>query len=1118
MARAATFPDNNRDLRMEVASYRNECEAVDARFQHKKLYSYRNTLEPSIMHKIFTRTKGRIAALGLSVVLSFSFTYSAAQTFRGGISGTVTDASDSAVPNATVLATANDTGQIHTTASSGAGEYGFQDLPLGRYTISAKASGFQTLEVKAVPVNAGVIYALPIKLSISSINTTVEVVASDLSLDTASSVQNSVIAGRSLQDLPLDSRDFKKIVGVIPGFAGYSGVLGSVNGARSNQTNWQIDGTDNNDLWANNSAVNQSGIGGIAGTLMPIDAIEQFSLQTQSNAETGRNPGATANLIIKSGTNHLHGSAYYFNRNEALAASPVFAPKRELRNENFGYSLGGPIFRNKTFFFTSFERQQFKIALSGLATEPTTAYQAQALSLLAQNNIAVNPVSTALIGALYPAASLTGLAAANNYISPDPETGFSNNGVAKIDHTFNDRNSLSLRWSIGQGNQIAPVGSNLKSFYEVAPIHVQNYSVVYNRTFSSRVVNQLLLGVSAYNQVFHDYNTSINVNALGLNTGAAFTGAPSITISGFDGTGETPPEGRRDVTGHVTDAFSYNVGAHQFRFGGEYRKAQLDEFYFRNSLGAFTFDGSQGVKVAGKGTGYTINPNAYGSTVKALADFLAGEVVTSSFASGNAERLTYVNSYDLFAQDAWQLSHKLNVNYGIRYDYIGPLHNDAGNLPTFRPGTATGLAVQGRGLANLYPQDRNNFAPRFGFAYQPREGGSLVVRGAFGVYFDSTSLSPFFDNRPSNGGPNGFEGNPAGTSPVQTLTPSGYTIVSGQPIFATGASSILGIFSVDPNFRTPYTYNFNLGIEQSLGTKALVSLSYVGSQSRKQVTLRDINQAALNATSTAAIQSTRPFFSQYPTYGVINQVESNGDGNYNSLQATLKTTSYHRLTSVLNYTWSHNLDDMTVYRSRLPQNSNNLRGDYGNSDYDVRNVFNGALFYNVPRLGHGPEWISAGWQINGTLQYRDGLPFNITTSTDNSGTGEKYQRPNLVGNPYAVSRTFALTGVQWINPAAFTTPAAGTFGNLRRNQVFGPGYGDVDLSVFKDTKIAEKATLELRAELFNLYNRNNYSQPGGTFGSSSFGKVSDTTGDANGSPGIGPGEPFNTQVAIKIIF
>jgi hypothetical protein len=1059
------------------------------------------------MLKMVRRTVGIFSVLWVIGLFSSGLM---AQTFRGGISGTVTDSSGGAVPDVVVTATADGTGLVHTTTASGTGEYGFQDLPLGTYTITARGSGFQPLEVKGVPVNAGVIYALPLKLSVSAVTTTVEVSASALALDTASSVQNSVVAGQSLQNLPLDSRDFKKIVGVIPGFGGYSGVLGSVNGARSNQTNWQIDGTDNNDLWANNSAINQSGIGGIAGTLMPIDAIDQFSLQTQSSPETGRNPGATANLIIKSGTNHFHGSAYYFNRNEALAATPVFVPKRELRNENFGYSLGGPIFKNKTFFFTAFERQQFTIALQGLATEPSTAYQAQALSLLRANSLAVNPVSTTLLANLWPASALTGPAASGNYISPDPETGYSNNGVVKLDHSFNEQNTISARWTIGQGNQIAPVGSNLKYYYEVAPIHVQNYSVVYNTTISSRLVNQVLLGVSAYNQVFHDYNTSFNVIAMGLNTGSPFTGAPSINISGFDGTGETPPEGRNDVTGHVSDVLSFNVGAHQMRFGGEYRKAQLDEFYFRNALGSFTFDGSQG--------SYINNPNAYGSTVKALADFMAGKVVSSSFAGGNAERMIYVNTYDLFAQDAWQITHRLNVNYGIRYDYVGPLHNGDKNLPTFLPGR--GLVVQGSGIANLYPQDRNNFAPRVGFAFQPREGGNLVVHGAFGVYFDSSSLSPFFDNRPSNGGPNGFEGNPAGANPVQTLTPGAYTIVSGQPLFTKGAASILGIFSVDPSFRTPYTYNYNFGVEQSLGSKAQLMVSYVGSTNHKQITLEDINQAALNAASTTPKQSTRPFYSEFPNYGVINQVESNGSGSYNSLQATLKTSSYHGLSSTFNYTWSHSLDDMTVYRSRLPQDSTNLKGDYGNSDYDTRNNFNGAVFYDVPRLGKGPEWAVTGWQINGAVSFRGGLPFNIATSSDNSGTGEKYQRPNIVGKPFAgVSHSIVGTSsIQWINAAAFATPAPGTWGNLRRNQIFGPGYGDIDLSVFKNTKIYEGVTLQLRAEMFNLYNRNNYAQPNGTFGSSSFGKVSDTTGDANGSPGIGPGEPFNTQIAAKIIF
>ena len=1074
-------------------------------------------------------THRRRIALFLLFGFAFSFPL-VAQTFRGGINGSVTDASGGAVPGITITATADETHLTRTTTSSGAGEYSFQDLPLGTYTVTTEAEGYRPLVVRGITVNGGVIYSLPLTLNISSQDTTVEVSASALALDTTSSVQTTVLGGKSLQSLPLNSRDFKKIVGVIPGFSGYSGVLGSINGARSNQTNWQIDGTDNNDLWANNSAVNQSGIGGIAGTLIPIDAIEQFSIQTQSSPETGRNPGATANLIIKSGTNQLHGSGYYYNRNEALAAAPAFSVKRKLRNENFGGSVGGPIFRNKLFFFAAFEKQQFTISLPGLSTEPSVAYQGQAISLLSANNVAVNSLSTTLINTLWPSSALTGPASSNNFSSPDPEIGYSYNGVAKIDYNVNDRNTLSARWTIGQGNQVAPVGSNLKYYYQVAPIHVQNYSIVYNRVISQRLVNQILLGVSAYNQVFHDFNTSFNANALGLITNAPGNGTPAISISGFDPIGLTTQQGRNDVTGHITDAVSYTVGKHELRFGGEYRKAQLDEFYFRNALGSFTFDGSQGPKNQA-GVIYPNNPNNYGGTVKALADFLSGRVSTSTIARGDAERLVYVNTWDLFAQDAWQLTPRLNLNYGLRYDYIGPLHNGDNNLPTFLP--SQGLVVQGNNIDNLYPQDRNNFAPRLGFAFQPRTNGNLVVRGSFGVYFDSSSLSPFLDNRPSNGGPNGFEGNPAGANPVQTIAQNAYTIQNGQPVLTGGPSSIAGLFSVNPNFRTPYTYNYNFGFQQGFGAKAILQISYVGSLARKQITLRDINQAGLNpadptrpgvgilgGTPGSIQQSSRPFYSQFPNYGVINQVESNGTANYNSLQATIRTSNWHGLYSRFNYTWSHSLDTMTVYRSRLPQDSNNLKGDYGNGDYDTRNNFNGSLVYEISRLGNGPAWISRGWELNSALSFRGGLPFNIATASDTTGTGERYQRPNLISNPYA-GTPGSVTGsrsIQWLNAAAFSTPVAGTYGTLSRNKFHGPGYEDIDLSVFKNTKIGEKLVLQFRAELFNLYNYNNYANPGGTVGSSSFGQISTTIGDSNGAPGIGPGEPFNTQLSAKIVF
>ncbi|GAA3765935.1 TonB-dependent receptor [Terriglobus aquaticus] len=1062
------------------------------------------------------------SVLGLALLPAVTF-QAHAQTFRGSISGNLQDPSGAAVAGATITATQEDTGIARTTVSSSSGDYTFADLPLGQYTVTVSVSSFQPYAVKGVTVSAGSTYSLPIRLAVSEQTATVDVSASALALDTANMQQTTTLPEHLLQDVPLNGRDFKKLVGVLPGFGGYSGVLGSINGARANQTNWQIDGTDNNDLWTNNSAVNQSGVQGIAGTLMPVDAIQEFSLVTQSTAESGRDPGATANLIIKSGTNQFHGSAYYFNRHEALSVDPVFVPKKKLRNENFGGSIGGPIVPNRTFWFLAFERQQFTIGIQGLGTEPSAAYQNEARNLLALNGIPVNPLSQTLLNTLWEPGALTGPANSGNF-SPGLETGFSNNGVLKLDHTFGANDYLSFRYFIGQGNQVAPSGNVVQnSYFEIAPIHIQNYSVVYNHTFSPRVTNQVLLGVSAYNQKFDDFNHSFDVNTLGLNIGnTGLTGAPNIILSGFDQIGVNPPQGRRDITGHVTDALTYVVGSHSFRFGGEYRKAQLDEFYHRNGLGTFNFDGTRGRRqLNGSAVAYPNNPYT-DSNVASLADFLAGYVSTSNLARGNPERLVYMNTFDLFAQDAWQVNRRLNVNYGVRWDYEGPIHNGDKNLPTFVPSLG-GLVVQGQTIDNLYPQRWLNFGPRVGFAFQPRPDAGTVFRGSYGLFYDTTAISPFLDNRPSGTtAPNGLEGNPAGTSPVQTITQNAYAIAAGQPLFAGGPASIVGLFSVSQSFKTPVSQNFTFSVEQQVGNAAIFSLGYVGSQSRHQVALRDINQVNPNAASTTPVQLLRPYYRQFPNFGAINQVESIANGNYNGLQATLRSNRWHGLTAQVNYTWSHSLDTMTQYRARLPQDSRNFKAEYGNSDYDTRHAANGAISYDIPRLTGGPRRLTEGWQVNAAFNLHGGQPFNIVTASDNSGTADRYQRPNVTGASAATAHTFVPNGasryVQWISPGAFAQPAAGTFGNLRRNAFYGPGYADTDVSLFKTTKLAERVSLQLRVEMFNVGNRINLAPPSASFGSASFGRVTDTIGDYNGAPGIGPGEPYNTQIAAKLLF
>ncbi len=1088
----------------------------------------------------------------IAMALVLALVTARGQTFRGAINGTVSDPSGAVIAGAKVVATEVATNIAHNSVSTNAGEFAFQDIPTGKYTVVVSAAGFQQTTVNNVVVEAGSVYTVPVKLSVGQQASVVEVSAAVLQVDTTTTTQSDTISTAAVQDIPLNGRDFTQLISVAPGYGGYSvGGFGSVNGTRANQVNWQIDGTDNNDFWHNIPAVNQGGVSGIAGVVMPIDAVDEFSAQTQSGAEAGKSAGGTVNLTIKSGTNEFHGSGYYYNRNEFYSAtSPFFVPTPSdpkspvLRNFNSGLTLGGPLRKDKTFFFIGFEKQQYILGLEGLSTEPSTAYVNQALLLLnnanqAYGNYAPVPESTLsarLLSVLYPSSIAGAPAIPGNYFASDPSNGYSYNGVVKIDHNFNDKEHLSFHYFVGQGTQTAPTGaslalatmtSNLNYYFETAPLHVQNYSLVLNSVLTNKLTNQLLFGVSYFNQIFHDANNSFNMQALGLylspdatKNGKPILGASNIQIAGFDTVGVTPPEGRNDITGHLTDALSYVTGQHQLRFGGEIRQGRVDEFYFRRSLGSFNFDGSQGPWAPF----CSANPTMLGcdGNTTALADYLAGNVSSSSIAIGNAERMVLVTGFDFFAQDNWQVSSKLNLNFGLRYEYFGPLHaNGMDDLGVFVQGQ--GLQIQGQGVNSIYRPDRNNFAPRMGFAYAPTNG--LVVRGGFGVFYDQINMNPFLDFRPPISAADGLENNPVGPRAVDSYSRNGYNWqtaqAGGASIFpgvttcngnfasdpgCLSSSQIFNVFSVNQNFRTPYFFNFNFNVEKSFGNFAVWQVGYVGSEGRKLSVMLNINQnGAFNA--------------QYPNYGSIIQLNSIGDSNYNSLQTTFKIRSYHGFSAQFAYTWAHSLDDVTEYRGVIPLDSFNLRQEYGSSDFDTRHNFTAFWTYNVPGSSLGPKWLTHGWQVSSLWSFHSGQPFNFDAGTQRPGI-------DLIGNPYAgINQSFSLAngGLQYVNPAAFCVPGAagctGTTnpnGNLGRNALVGPGFADVDLSVFKNFTIRERLRIQLRAEMFNLFNRKNFATGAGSVGGN--GVVSDTIGDFNGAPGLGPGEPFNLQLAGKVIF
>ena len=1095
-------------------------------------------------------TMRRWFGLVLATVLVTASAYG--QTFRGAINGTVTDPTGAVVAGAAVKATNDATAAVHEQTTTSSGEFSFPDLILGTYTISVAASGFSPVTVEKVDVTAGGAYTLPVKLKVGSSGTSVEVSAAALSLDTTTAIQDNILTTEAVQDVPMNGRDFTQFAAVQPGYGGYSvGGFGSLNGTRANQMNWQIDGVDNNDFWHNIPAVNQGGVSGIAGVIMPLDAIDEFAAQTNSNAEGGRNAGGIVNVVLKSGSNQLHGSAYYFNRNEAYGAASPFLPsgvhKPELRNQNYGFSLGGPIFKDKTFWFTSFEKQQYVISVSGLATEPsgdpTSAnpggWVAGARALLLTHGVPESPLSDALLTTLWPSSIRNLPGTTNNFFGTDPSTGYSYNGIIKLDHNFNEKHHFSIRWFGGQGSQTAPLGasaalatasSNLSYYFEKAPIHVYNYAATLNSVLTPRMTNQILFGVNYFNQTFNDANHSFDTHALGLYLspdslihGQPILGAPNIAISGFEQVGITPPEGRNDITGMLTDILSYNVGKHQFRFGGEMRQGHVDEFYFRHSLGQFTFDGSQGPW------------NNLGDPTSALADFLAGFVHTSGIAVGNAERKVVVNGVDFFGQDSWQVTPRLNFNWGLRWDYFGPLHNGSKDLAVFVP-SAGGIKIQGNGISSIFPPDKNNFAPRIGFAYQPTRREELVIRGGIGVFYDQINMNPFLDFRPPNNA-DGLEDNPAGPSPVSTystntLGQAAYTWHPNQYIFNKISTCVSGnaaanagdcvdptthlpltfdVFSVNQNFRTPYFFNYNLNVQKSFGNGiAILQIGYVGSEGRKLSIMLDINQLPGTHADGA--------LTQYPNYGGINQLNSIGTSNYNALQSTLRLRAWHGLTSQFAYTWAHALDEISAYRGALPLDSTNLKAEYGNGDFDTRHNLSATLTWDIPGSEHGPKWLSHGWAVNSLMTFHGGQPI------DEFRTGY-----NEIANPFAgVSHSFNKSGVTWINPASFCLPIAdgGTDtgctpnvfgGTLRRNQIYGPGFADLDLSVFKNIPITERIKAQFRIETFNTFNRVNLASGVGATGPGS-GIISDTIGDFNGAPGIGPGEAFNMQLGLKILF
>src|SRR5262245_10132373 len=1048
--------------------------------------------------------------LVLNLVAGFQ-TVLSAQTNSATLSGTVRDTNGAVVPDVVVTVSNKATGLKRQTTTGAGGLFTLPLLPPGAYSLRAERDGFAVIEIENIDLPVAGQVSRDVVLHVGAVRETVTVSEASPLLQTDTSTLAEVVNNTQVDLLPISGRDFRRLTVLLPGAAPRSqrGSLGSftVNGQREKANIFLIDGVDNNDSFRNQPSFNQGGVTGAPATLLPMDAVDEFSLQTQGAAEYGRNSGAIVNIVTKSGTNKFHGSAYDFLRNDNFDARNFFeGATNEFRNNNFGGVLGGPIIQNRTFFFGGYEGQREFVFSPSVIRVPDAADLTTARTLNAAAGLQENNLSTSLLQ-FFPQPNLN-VTSGNNYSFAAPNTNNSDNVVAKVEHRFNDNYSLSGRYIFGDGKQVFPLttgnGSPLPAYQTVVPTRIQLAGLNRAQVLSSQVVNETQIGYNRFVQSFTPLDADFDPASIGLVTGAK--SLPTITITGFVplGAPTNVPRGRVSSAYQFVDNLTWSYRTHVFKMGGEYRRAIVNSFNDQLARGRLNFD--------------------------SLADFLAGKIAPAGTAvlRGATRRDTFSNNFGLFFQDDWKITTRLTLNLGLRYEFLGVFREEGDRLSNFLP-TRGLIRVGEPGLSRLYEPDYNNFAPRFGFAYDLTGRNRTILRGGYGLYYDTPSQDYFLLQGFQNGGPGSPALNPLPGLGVFNLTfPAGATIPFGPnvPIFGAATGSLptanIPIFAVDLNLRTPYVHNYNLNLQHELRPGTVLQASYVGSSGVKLYRVRDLNQAGPGPAATR--QQRRPFNGQFPEFSFINYLETSAHSNYNALQMTIKQRLVRGLNLFGTYTWSKSIDDASngIYSGTrgvsYPQDGYNLRAERAVSSFDLRHRATVNVTYELSFLPHllasWPKRLAEGWQLSGIYTGQSGLPITPFLSVDSSGTGELNDRPNLVGDPNAGPRRPG----EWFNKAAFQPLFAGTFGNSGRNVIVGPNLHSVDLSVNKLTKVAEAASLQFRADIINVFNRANFSLPNVDFNSSTFGAISETPDVTAGNPRLGEGGPRVVQFGLKFIF
>ena len=1023
-----------------------------------------------------------------------------AQPVGGTIGGIVTDAARKPISGAAVRLVRSATNRLRSVVTDSSGDFTVSNLPPGKYRIEAGHEGYRT-DVHQIALETGQDVRVEIALAEGQRTETVQVTAASGLLRTDSSALGSVIDNLQIVGLPLDGRNFYELTlllpGVVPPAQGSAGSVNgdfavNINGAREDSNNFLLDGVFNSDPKLN-------GIG----VTPPVDAVREVEVSTGAyDASFGRNAGGQLSVVLKSGTNALHGTAYEFFRNGAMDARNFFAPagetKPQYQRNQFGWSLGGPLVRNRSFFFADYEGRRERAGQTLVTNVPTALERAgdfSRSSLLAidpytgqpyPNNVVpksrLDPTGLA-IAALYP---LPNRSVANqNFVSSPAEQNREDHFDARIDHRLTAVDDVSARFSFADRGFYDPFSGStfaaIPGYGTNIPSRAQNVMASETHTFTPSLLNELRLGFNrvAAGEFQQDLGTSVN-RAVGLPDISANPrdfGLSLISITGYSPIGDDTnnPQHSASSIYQLTDTLSCVHGRHLARVGADLRYTQQDAFRDEEGRGFLSF------------LGLTGNP---------LSEMLQGlPSLTGVARLDNAEHLRAHSAY-FFVQDTWRARPDLTISAGLRYEYNSPPVDAFNRANVYDAATQSLVQVGTGGIPRGgYLPDTNNWAPRIGLAWRPGQGRT-VVRAGYGIYYDQGALATgegLYFNPPYF---NFTLFYPLGAQfPLTLSNPFPQNFPVPYPPSA---------LAYQRDLRTAYTQQFNFTVQREIGRNRVAEIGYAGSKGTKLLGARDFNQPAPSPDPL----NPRPV----EQFADIDILESRGDSNYQSLQAHFQQRFDHGLTTMAAYTWSKSIDDASGFFSsagdpNFPQNSRNVNAERALSSFDLRNRFSLSYSYDLP---FGKGRLRGGWQTFGIWTFQSGRPFTVALlpNFDNSNTGESIlgfganDRPNVLRSPALASPT----AERWFDTSAFVIPPTGNFGNAGRNILTGPGLQTINVSLVKNTVLSERATLQFRAEAFNLLNHVNLDLPDNFVGSPTFGQI------------LSAESPRHIQFGLKLIF